>query len=83
MNLWSHKRPKKIEVVDYFLNFGDIIWKGRSMNVELGLHKMITRDIMKRTGMTYAEVMDEAFEMAEYGENPPIVLDKLQPNSKL
>jgi len=53
------------------------------MNVELGLHKMITRDIMKRTGMTYAEVMDEAFEMAEYGENPPIVLDKLQPNSKL
>ena len=83
INKWSYKRPEKIEVVDYFLNFGDIIWKGRSMNVELGLHKMITRDIMKRTGMTYAEVMDEAFEMAEYGENPPIVLDKLQPNSKL
>ena len=83
INKWSYIRPRKIDVADFFLNFGDIIWKGRSINVELELHKMLVRQWMRESGKTYAEIMDEIFEMAEYGENKPIVLDTLQPNSKL
>ncbi|NBU34807.1 hypothetical protein EBS40_09380, partial [bacterium] len=58
MNKWSFKRPRKIDVADFFLNFGDIIWKGRSINVELELHKMLVRQWMRDTGKTYAEIMD-------------------------
>lgn len=83
INEWSYKRPRKIDVADFFLNFGDIIWKGRSINVELELHKMLVRQWMRESGKTYAEIMDEIFEMSEFGENPPVVLENSQPNSKL
>ena len=83
INKWSYKRPKKIDVADFFLNNGDIIWKGRSINVELGLHKMLVRQWMRDSGKTYAEIMDEVFDMAEFGENPPRMLEISQPNSKL
>lgn len=83
MNKWSFKRPRKIDVADFFLNFGDIIWKGRAITVELELHKMLVRQWMRETGKTYAEIMDEMFEMSDFGEDPPRMLDNLQPNSKL
>lgn len=77
LNKWSFKRPKKIPVLDFHFNMGPLVWKGKFITVELNLHKMILRDTMRKTGMTYNEAMDEVFEMAEYGENPPQSVDNL------
>lgn len=66
INRWSYKRPKTVPVLDFFFNMGDVTWKGVTHRLELDLHKAMIRDEMRKTGKTYTQVMDEAWEMLSF-----------------
>ncbi len=62
LNEWSHGKIKKIEVLDFFLNFRDIVWKGKTLTVEYDLFTMMIKQWMG-DGMTKEQALDLAFEI--------------------
>ena len=42
---------------------GEVKWKGKTVTVELDLHKASVRQYMRESGKTYSQVMDDIFDM--------------------
>lgn len=52
---------KKIEVLDFYFNFRDIVWKGKTITVEYDLFRGMIQDWMERDKLTKEEALDLAF----------------------
>lgn len=62
LNEWSNGKSKKIIVLDFFFNFRDIVWKGKTLTVEYDLFMMMIKQWID-DGMTKEQALDLAFEM--------------------
>jgi hypothetical protein len=62
VNEWSTGKVIHVEIKDFFLNFRDVQWKGKSIHVEYDLFLMMIRQWMDG-GMTKEEALDLAFDM--------------------
>lgn len=62
LNEWSSGKVTKIQVLDFFFNFRDIVWKGKTLTVEYDLFMMLIKQWIDG-GMTKEQALDLAFEM--------------------
>ena len=63
INDWSYSKIKKIKVLDFFFNFRDIVWKGKTITVEYDLFTGMTKRWMESDNLTKQEALDLAFSM--------------------
>lgn len=62
LNEWSNGKKIKIPVLDFFFNFRDVQWKGKTITVEYELFTMMVKQWIS-DGMTKEEALDLMFDM--------------------
>lgn len=63
LNSWSNKRTIKIPVLDFFFNFRDVQWKGKTITVEYELFTLMVKQWVA-DGMTKEQALDLMFDMS-------------------